>query len=251
MKIVCATDDNFVQHCTIMLTSLLLNNRNVSIYLLTEGLKYEKECIIRKQVEDLGGTLRICLVNTNIVEKFPMPSDSNLTHISRATYYRLLISEILPQDVEKVIYLDCDIIINKSIQKLWEIDLNEYALAAVPQIGSGYEAERLGYPIQYGYFNAGVNVINMEYWRHNNIANKLVEYLVTNHNRIKYHDQDVLNAVLYDKTYHLMPMWNMTSLVYSYFLVLRGDKKDGKVINAYIKEKQNVAQYKNNPIIVH
>ena len=91
----------------------------------------------------------------------------------------------------------------------------------------------------------------MENWRHNNIANKLVEYLVTNHNRIKYHDQDVLNAVLYDKTYHLMPMWNMTSLVYSYFLVLRGDKKDGKVINAYIKEKQNVAQYKNNPIIVH
>ena len=78
MKIVCATDDNFVQHCTIMLTSLLLNNRNVSIYLLTEGLKYEKECIIRKQVEDLGGTLRICLVNTNIVEKFPMPSDSKI-----------------------------------------------------------------------------------------------------------------------------------------------------------------------------
>ena len=137
MNIVCATDDNFVQHCTIMLTSLLLNNKGVNIYLLTEGLKFENEKIIREQVEVLGGTLNVCFIDTSIVERFPMPADKNLTHISRATYYRLLIPEILPLDVGKVIYLDCDIIVNGSLQELWDVNMAEYALAAVPQIGSG------------------------------------------------------------------------------------------------------------------
>lgn len=251
MNIVCAADDNFVQHCTIMLTSVLINNTNVNIFLLTEGLTADNEYIINQQVNSLGGTLKICLVDASIIDKFPMPKDANLSHISRATYYRLLIPEILPKNVDKVIYLDCDIIVNQSIQDLWDIDLSEYALAAVPQIGSGFEAERLGYPIEYGYFNAGVNVINMDYWREKNIAKKLIDYIATNYKQIKYHDQDALNAVLYSHTLHLLPMWNMTSLIYGYFLSQRGDKKDGRIINSYEQEKINASKYKRNPIIVH
>lgn len=238
MNVVCATDDNFVQHCTIMLTSLLINNTDVNIFLLTEGLKPQNELIIKQQVEKLKGALEIYLVDTSIIEKFPMPKDTNLSHISRATYYRLLIPEILPKNVDKVIYLDCDIIVNQSIQDLWNLDLRGYALAAAPQIGSGYEAERLGYPIKYGYFNAGVNVINMDYWRKKNVAKKLIGYIAANYKQIKYHDQDALNAVLYNHTFHLLPMWNMTSLVYSYFLSHRGDKKDGKIVNSYELEKK-------------
>ena len=90
MNVVCATDDNFVQHCTIMLTSLLINNTDVNIFLLTEGLKPQNELIIKQQVEKLKGALEIYLVDTSIIEKFPMPKDTNLSHISRATYYRII-----------------------------------------------------------------------------------------------------------------------------------------------------------------
>lgn len=251
MNIVCATDNDFVQHCTIMLTSLLMNNRNCVIYLLTESLTFKNIRIIKEQVEALGGEFCLCKVDACIIKKLPMPIDSNLSHISRATYYRLLIPEILPSEVDKVLYLDCDIIINGSLLNLWNIDMTGYALAAVPQIGSGHEAERLGYPIKFGYFNAGVNVINMEYWRKNAISKALIDYAVRNFNNIKYHDQDVLNAVLYNKTYHLLPMWNMTSLMYSYFLNRRGDRKNGVIINDYKVEKDNVKRYLNNPIVVH
>ena len=75
MNVVCATDDNFVQHCTIMLTSLLINNTDVNIFLLTEGLKPQNELIIKQQVEKLKGALEIYLVDTSIIEKFPMPKD--------------------------------------------------------------------------------------------------------------------------------------------------------------------------------
>ena len=67
MNVVCATDDNFVQHCTIMLTSLLINNTDVNIVLLTEGLKPQNELIIKQQVEKLKGALEIYLVDTSII----------------------------------------------------------------------------------------------------------------------------------------------------------------------------------------
>lgn len=251
MNIVCSTDNNFVQHCSIMLVSLLINNSDVEIFILTEGLTPENEQIIRDEVCQHGGVVHFCIVDTAIVEKFPMPTLPGLSHISRATYYRLLISDLLPLDVHKAIYLDCDIIVNHSIKELWDLDLSEYALAASIQVGHGYEAERLGYPISFGYFNAGVNVINLDYFRKNHISNNLLNYISSNYSRIKFHDQDTLNAVLFDKCLHIPPQWNMTSLAYAPQLNKRGDSKNGMVINDYKEEKENIRKHKANPIILH
>ena len=251
MNIVCATDDNFVQYCSIMLVSLLINNKDVEIYVLTEGLKPKNQAIITEEVERYNGKVHFCLVDSSIVEKFPMPKIAGLSHISRATYYRLLIADLLSEDVHKAIYLDCDMIINHSIEELWNIDLTGYAIAAVKQIGFGYEAERLGYPIKYGYFNAGMNVLNLDYFREHNVSQQLIDYIAENSNLIKFHDQDALNGVLYDKTVHVMPQWNMTSAVYVYQLDRRGDWKNGKLINGYEKEKENARKYLRDPYILH
>ena len=251
MIVVCATDDNFIQHCSIMLVSLLINNRDVEIFVLTEGLKRENMDIIQKEVERYSGIVHFLQVDSKVVERFPMPQSAGLTHISRATYYRLLISDILLENIHKAIYLDCDIVINGSLQELWNMNLDGYALAAVPQIGCGYESERLGYPIEYGYFNAGVNMINLDYFRTHNITADLLRYIHDNYARIIYHDQDTLNAVLYDKTLHLLPQWNMTSSIYVYQLDKRGDSRNGKIVNAYLKEKENALKYFKNPIVLH
>lgn len=251
MNIVCATDNNFVQHCCVMLVSLLYNNSDVEIYILTEGLTHENEQTIREEVEHYGGIVHFCLVDSSIVEKFPMPTLSGLSHISRATYYRLLIADLLPADVHKVIYLDCDIIVNHSIEELWGTDISDYALAASLQVGYGHEAVRLGYPIEYGYFNAGVNMVNLDYFREHNISRLLLEYIHNNYSRIKFHDQDTLNAVLFDKCLHLLPQWNMTSVAYVSQLHLRGDSRNGKTINDYHQEKENIRKYKHDPIVLH
>ena len=210
MNIVCATDNSFVQHCTVMLVSVLCNNKDADIYVLTEGLTPENEHILREEIERFGGNLHICYVEDERINALPLSSSNRLNHISKATYYRLFIPDLLP-DVNKVIYFDCDIIVNGSLAELWEIDITDYAIAAVLQIGHGFEAERLGYPIEYGYFNAGVCVYNLKYFRDNGIKDVLFQYAENNIESIRYNDQDILNAVLYDKCLHLLPMWNMTS----------------------------------------
>ena len=50
----------------------------------------------------------------------------NRDWISIATYYRLFITDVIPNDIEKIIYLDCDIIVNKDISELWEYDITNY-----------------------------------------------------------------------------------------------------------------------------
>ena len=250
MNIVCATDNNFVQHCTIMIVSVLTNNPGTEVYILTDGLTEKNEQILHQEVERLGGKLHICIVDDEKINALPLSKDKGLNHISKATYYRLMISDLLP-DIDKVIYLDCDIVVSGSLNELWDTDISNYAIAAVLQIGHGFEAERLGYPMSYGYFNAGVNMLNLKFFRENAIKEALFKYAEENLDKLLYNDQDILNAVLYDKCFHLLPMWNMTSMAYDPYLRHRGDVKDGKVINEFKVEKENIKEYKDNPIVLH
>lgn len=251
MIVVCATDDKFVQHCCVMLVSLLSNNDDVSIYVLTEGLQPKNQQVIKDEVTDKGGVVHFCIVAPAIIDHFPMPAGVELAHISRATYYRLLIADLLPQEVERVLYLDCDIVINGSIEELWQTPLDNYALSAVLQAGYGSEAVRLGYPIEFGYFNAGVTLMNLRYFREHDITRRLMAYIVSHYHSIKYHDQDTLNAVLYNQTLHLMPQWNMTSNIYAPGFRSSADWQDGHVVNDYSAEKDNARKYKRHPIILH
>ena len=251
MTIVCATDDNFVQHCCVMLVSLLSNNSDVTIYVLTEGLQPENEQVIKDEVAAKGGIVYFRNVDPAIIDRFPMPAGVELAHISRATYYRLLIADLLPREVEKVLYLDCDIVVNGAIAELWRTPMDNYALAAIPQVGFGNEAVRLGYPIAYGYFNAGVTLMNLRYFREQDVTRRLMEYIASHYHDIKYHDQDTLNAVLYKETLHLMPQWNMTSNIYAPGYRGLADWQDGHVVNDYSTQKANALRHKRHPIVLH
>lgn len=251
MNIVCATDDNFVQHCTIMLTSLLLNNKGVEIFLLTEGLTSNNVRILQEEVEVKGGILNVCKVDSSLIERFPLSNLGALKHISRATYYRLLMADILPLSVGKVLYLDCDIIVNGSLDELWNIDLSKIPFAAVLQLGSGTYCERLGYPVEFGYFNAGVNLMNLDYCREHGLSRQFIQYIENNYSSLRYNDQDVLNAFFYDKCIHLLPQWNMTPAMFDPFIRRRGDRRNGMVVNGYWEEKKNAIAHRKDAIIIH
>lgn len=249
MKIVLATDNNYVQHCAITISSILKNNSDVTIYILTECLSDECKSILQDEVQAYDSKIEFVMVEKSIIDSLPMPSHSYLSHISRATYYRLLLPNIISSDVDKVIYLDCDLIVNGSLNELWNINIEHYAIAACKQIGGGRDGRRLGIPKKYGYFNAGVLLVNVQYWREHDVSKSLVDYLFTHSETVVFHDQDALNAVLYDQCFHLNQRWNMNYATYSkQFLSLKpNDNSD----DDYMKEICEAKEYQQKPSILH
>jgi lipopolysaccharide biosynthesis glycosyltransferase len=249
MNIVCATDNAFVQHCCVMLISVLKNNKDVSVFVLSEGLNEGNLNTIKSEVEINGGKFYFLLVDNKIIGKFPMPNVEELKHISVATYYRLLIDTLLPDDVEKVLYLDCDIIVRKSLEDLWNLNLEEYAIAAVGQPQSDGDCKRLGLDLAYGYFNAGVLLLNLKFWREFNVAKSIIELLTDNDSRIRYHDQDALNLVLHKMRLPLSPQWNMMYPYFTYNLTKQifSVTENENIKNYYAIIKKEII----DPTIVH
>lgn len=245
MTIILASDNNFVQHCCVTMTSVLVHNPGVEFYLFTEGLSTENVNLLTKQVENYNGTLHVCKIEHEQVKDFPMPSYMS-SHISIATYYRLFAARILPKSIEKVIYLDCDIVVRDSLQVLWNTDLDHYALAAVYQSHEQSEGDeygpraytRLAIPAEDGYFNAGVLLMNLKYWRENNVTERLFKFIKEHYNLIHAHDQDTLNAVLHKETQALNPTWNYRECF------MNGE-------NYTYPTKVNYSEQPKYPIVIH
>lgn len=117
------------------------------------------------------------------------------SHVSIVTYFRLFLAEILPETLNKVLYLDCDIICAGPLDRLWDRPLRNKPIAAVTDMDANDPNRyvRLGYEPKFGYFNAGVLLINLKYWREHEVIRQFSDFMHNNANRIIFHDQDVLN----------------------------------------------------------
>ncbi|GAB4233162.1 MAG: hypothetical protein Kow0049_16440 [Stanieria sp.] len=163
-------------------------------------------------------------------------------------YYRLFLPYLVPNLFDKVIYLDCDLIINQDISKLWEIDLeNNYLLAVqdmyIPYVSSyaGIKNfEDLGVSAKAKYFNTGVLVINLREWRNENVCEKVFEYTFKNASNLNNYEQEGLNAVAVEKWKEIDPRWNQQISIYSY-----SSYKDSPFTENTYKE------IINDPYIIH
>ena len=129
-----------------------------------------------------------------------------------------MFSAILPDDVEKVLYLDCDIVVLGDISEFWNTDLSGCGAACIEDIGKDEDEryERLHYDRSYSYFNAGVLLINLDYWREHKVDKQCVKYFQTYPERILFNDQDLLNVVLHKDKVFVPLKWNMQDGFYRY-----------------------------------
>lgn len=150
---------------------------------------------------------------------FPISTDLLKTtdNISISTYYRVLLPRILPDDCEKVLYLDADVIIRGDVRPIWNIDFGDNIVMAVrdaevyevssPQGLRAYE--ELGIPEDSPYFNAGVLYIDLDAWKRANVTDRFFTYLKEYQDYVIHADQDGLNAVLSDRWGCLSERWNL------------------------------------------
>lgn len=204
----CSTDDNYVQHCGAMLCSLLESSSSKFVIhvLCTEGsLSSDGRAVLKRIVEERGSKCEFNHVDESMLTGVKFREKRPLTY---AAYYRILLASLFGPEIEKIFYLDCDIIVLKDISSIFELDISGYALAAVLDITNPCDLQRMQLSIPYEkcFFCSGVMLINLNYWREHGSEEKLL-YFSKKERHVFLHDQDALNAVFYDKWFRLPPKW--------------------------------------------
>ena len=240
INILCATDENYAAYCGIMLTSLFENNKNNSleIFLLADQLSVNSKDKFRQLSDKYKTTINLITPSSDLYSNFPVrPGD----HVTKAAYYRISCGELLPEEIKKVIYLDCDIIVNSDLKDLWEISLESNLFGAVIDSYFFQAKDRLNLN---SYFNSGVLVIDVDKFRKENINSKCLETLREDPEKIKMHDQDLLNIVAQNRVFQLSPRFNMMSA----FL-----RKEHLTTYFSVSMQNKVRSYSNQPesLILH
>lgn len=243
INILCATDDYFAPYCGIMLTSVFENNQKhkCCVYIfISQPLKKKNTKRFVKLGDKYGQTISFIQVDISSYNYDQLIHEGD--HVSVATFYRLYAGELLPQSVNRVLYLDGDIIVTGDLSQLWGIDMTGRAVAAVDDaVLANKRPKELHYPEEAGYFNAGVLLMNLDYWREQGIGRQCFNYLERYTNTLRYHDQDVLNAVIWDYRIKL-------PLKYNYQLTLLNKIWfDCEQINVRKKELEETGL----PLIIH
>lgn len=205
MDIMFATNNHFCSHAAEAIVSLLENNRGtkITIHLFTIDCEINNIERICKLVGKYKQDVKTYQITNQLFSDFPETGAYSL-----ACYLRLLAPSLLA-DVDKVLYLDCDIIVNAQLDELWNIELEGYSVAAVLDATLSYHIVKgyLGYDYwEDGYFNSGVLLMNLKYWREHGVQEKLVSYL--NSHKVALPDQDALNIVLHGSIRFIHPKWN-------------------------------------------
>ena len=198
MEIVCSTDNNYVMPTGVMICSLCENNHGEQIrfHILSSDITDANKASLERITSGYGQRIEFHKINDADLADFPIGREGQSSHISSlATYYRLFLGDILPDDIKRVIYLDGDIIVRGSLRPLWDLPMDGCAIAGAPDTANnGVEHyNRLLYPQSYGYFNAGVLVINLDYWRSHNVKESFFKIAREHPERLRCHDQDILN----------------------------------------------------------
>lgn len=242
ISIVFASDNNYAQHIAVVIASIMAKTKEkVCFYVINDNISKDK-------IEKLRDT---AVTFKTKIEFISVPEDkfSNVYlsgHVSKAAYFRLALADILPNDIEKVIYLDVDLLVYDDIKKMWQIDLKNLPLAAVPDYGimasprlCKQKADVIGLPVGEKYFNSGVLVVNLKEWRKEDYTKQILE--IINNNQFPHHDQDALNKLFMHKWQALDLRWNIIPPVFNLFSKI--------LLNSNFRK--NAITARKNPGIIH
>lgn len=247
LHILLSTDGNYIMPSGVMMKSVSINNSNIPMefhVMIDDSVTQKQKEQLQKVLINSEHKITFHLMNGNLFKHYPALGTVK-SYLSKAAYYRLFVTDIIDTDVHKILYLDGDIIVTQSLLDLWQVDISNYALGAVTDMAEGrQEFERLGYAADEGYFNSGVLLINLDYWREHNLKDKFIDLIVKHPEKIKLHDQDVLNITLHDKKLKLPMKYN----VQNGFLCKTAKEDFG---GRYEEYKYDLLEAIANPVIIH
>ena len=240
IHIACCTNEKLAPIFGVVVTSIGINvtSDDVTIHLVHNSLKPRTVKRLQKIADKYKVELDFKQIDTDILKDCYFDKSKHYGDIMM--FARLLLSSVLP-DLDKIIYLDCDIVVLKDLQSLWNLDISDVAVAMAP--GLTFEDKkslnRLGMTSGY-YLNSGVILMNLDYWRKHDVQNRIFSYILEKGDKLIYNDQDALNSILQNEHEELHIKYNFS---YYYF---------HRLIGVLYKEKiHEIIEARDNPIIFH
>ena len=225
INLVFSCDKNYVSYLAVTLSSIIDNsslNNNYDIIILYQDIyDYQKRFILSLCKNHPNISIRFFDMS-KYINDFNLDKLFTVNHITISAYFRLFVGKIF-SEYKKILYLDCDLVLTQDIARLFSMDINEYPIAAVPDVTISnslyttgfnqgawnyfkkYMQENLGFVSQKTYFNSGVMIIDID--KFNEIE---LDYLIdlAKRNNKFFHDQNVLNAAFENNYYQLPAIWN-------------------------------------------
>lgn len=216
MNILYTIDNNFVPQLSAAMCSVCENNKNVEdihFYLFSMNISKENKKKLTDFIESYKRKLDIIEI-PDLKTYFTKDFDTNgWTNVVLA---RLLLDKLLPNDIDRVLYLDADSVVLGDLSDFYNLDLKGKVLAmAIEPTVNKERKNKLGLK-KYYYHNSGVLLIDLKKWRTKNIGNKVIDFFIKNKRVIFAPDQDALNGELKDNIYSLPPKYNYFNIYNQY-----------------------------------
>lgn len=227
INILVSFNQGYIEPFQTMLKSLMINNphESIHIWLLHSSISPEKLHELGDFCELQGASLMPVQVDPTIFENAPVSKQ-----YPQEMYYRLLAPLLLPDSLDKVLYLDPDILVINSIRPLWEMPLEECVFAAASHIGitniiNGVNRIRLG--TNHDYYNTGVLLMDLRIAREVVKAEDIFQCVADYKEELLLPDQDVFNFLYGSLTLAIDDaIWNYDARYYTSYLIRSGGDYD-------------------------
>lgn len=217
-----ACDENYAKYAGVLIASVLYNasvKDNLTFYILDGGISETKKSEILELKNIKNCDINFVKIDNEMFREYM--SIKTHKYISLPTYYRLKLPTLLP-NVSRVIYFDCDMVVNSSLAPLFNKNLDDCVMAGVRDINKKMLKKNPSY------VNAGMLVMDIDAMKRENCEEKFLDYTKKHFNEIKVGDQEIINEVLKGKIKIVEDEWNVQSSNFT-----------------------NRSSYTNNPKVIH
>ena len=241
MNIAYHSSDAYARILAVSMVSLFENNKfldEINVYIIEHGISEKNKYALNLISKKYGRKLYfIPMPDINQVERLKLKQVKKKWIFD--SYCRLFLDDLLPKSVDKVLYLDSDVLVTDSLEKLWNTDLNNHVAAGVKDCFNKKYYKLLGLKKNAHYCNSGVILINLSKWRNDCIGDQIRKYIYKHDGYVFFMEQTVMNGVIQDKWLILPVRYNVNTLMmilsYDEIKTLRRIDDfypEGEVINA-------------------
>ncbi len=205
INICLACDDNYSKYAGVVIASILYNANSsdeLCIYVLDGGVsdKHKEEILSLKSIKN--SEISFVDIDQSLFTEYSKIKTHS--YVTIATYYRLKLPSLLP-NIDRIIYFDCDMVINSSLKELFNTEMGECLVAGAKDINKRMLKKNPTY------VNAGMLVFDLKNMRKDNTEEKFLSWTIQNTESIKVGDQTIINEVCKNRIKIVQDKWNVQS----------------------------------------